>query len=87
MGSAALPYTVRFENVSTATAAAQKIIITQQLDSDLDFRTFRIQEFGFRSFRFNVDGGHPSLTSDSICEMKSASSSTPSPTSTCRRAS
>ncbi|MFO0938840.1 MAG: Ig-like domain-containing protein [Gemmataceae bacterium] len=38
-----LPYTIRFENVSTATAPAQDVVITHQLDADLDWTTF---EFG-----------------------------------------
>ncbi|MBE9168130.1 hypothetical protein IQ238_11585, partial [Pleurocapsales cyanobacterium LEGE 06147] len=43
-----LNYTIRFENdPQLATAPAQIVKITQKLDSDLDFRTFRIGDFGF----------------------------------------
>ncbi|MBW4429181.1 MAG: tandem-95 repeat protein [Nostoc desertorum CM1-VF14] len=43
-----LNYTIRFENdPELATAPAQVVRITQQLDSDLDFRTFRLDDFGF----------------------------------------
>ena len=43
-----LNYTIRFENDPVfATAPAQVVRITQQLDSDLDFRTFRVDDFGF----------------------------------------
>ena len=43
-----LNYTIRFENdPELATAPAQVVRITQQLDSDLDFRTFRVDDFGF----------------------------------------
>ena len=42
-----LPYTIRFENVANASAPAQKVIITDYLDSDLDWSTF---EFGDVSF-------------------------------------
>ncbi|MUG93294.1 hypothetical protein F7734_12990 [Scytonema sp. UIC 10036] len=43
-----LNYTIRFENDPVfATAPAQVVRITQQLDSDLDFRTFRVGDFGF----------------------------------------
>ncbi|MUH00351.1 hypothetical protein F7734_52020 [Scytonema sp. UIC 10036] len=43
-----LNYTIRFENDPIfATAPAQVVRITQQLDSDLDFRTFRVGDFGF----------------------------------------
>ncbi|MBE9171492.1 hypothetical protein IQ238_29745, partial [Pleurocapsales cyanobacterium LEGE 06147] len=43
-----LNYTIRFENdPQLATAPAQLVKITQKLDSDLDFRTFRVGDFGF----------------------------------------
>ncbi|WP_182867972.1 carboxypeptidase regulatory-like domain-containing protein [Rhodopirellula sp. JC639] len=43
-----LGYTIRFENdPELATAPAQVVRITQQLDPDLDFRSFRIGSFGF----------------------------------------
>ena len=43
-----LDYTIRFENdPELANAPAQKVRITQQLDSDLDERTFRVGDFGF----------------------------------------
>src|SRR5690606_22239555 len=41
-----LNYTIRFENDPVfATAPAQVVRITQTLDSDLDFRTFRVGDF------------------------------------------
>lgn len=49
-----LPYTIRFENVDTATAPAQTVTITHPLDPDLDFRTFRLGSFGFGDFIFEV---------------------------------
>jgi subtilase family serine protease len=43
-----LNYTIRFENDPIfATAPAQRIEITQRLDSDLDARSFRLGDFGF----------------------------------------
>jgi Ca2+-binding RTX toxin-like protein len=42
-----LKYTIRFENAITATAPAQQVVITQQLDADLDFRTFRVDDYGW----------------------------------------
>jgi subtilase family serine protease len=48
------PYTINFENVSTATAAAQRIRITDQLDPNLDARTFRLKEIGFGSYRVTI---------------------------------
>ncbi len=44
-------YTIRFENAADATAPAQQVVITQVLDSDLDARTFRIDDFGWGDFR------------------------------------
>lgn len=41
-----LNYTIRFENdPELATAPAQVVRITEQLDADLDFRTFRVGDF------------------------------------------
>ena len=51
-----LGYMIRFENAADATAPAQEVIITQQLDSDLDWRTFRIDDFGFGEQIIEVDG-------------------------------
>ncbi len=45
--SAPYGYTIRFENVDTATAPAKIVTITQQLDSDLDWRSFRLGSFTF----------------------------------------
>lgn len=42
-----LPYIIRFENMADASAPAQRVVITQQLDEDLDFRTFRVTDFGW----------------------------------------
>ncbi|MFN6579144.1 MAG: putative Ig domain-containing protein, partial [Aulosira sp. ZfuVER01] len=49
-----LPYTIRFENQASATAPAQKVTITQPLDTDLDVRTFRLGEFGWSGITFDV---------------------------------
>ncbi|MBU1488095.1 hypothetical protein KKH56_08640, partial [bacterium] len=37
-----LPYTVFFENLDTATAAAQEVLLTDQLDSNLDWSSFAL---------------------------------------------
>lgn len=43
-----MPYTIRFENdKETATAPAATVTITQTLDSDLDWTTFRLGDMGF----------------------------------------
>ena len=40
------PYVIRFENLAAATAAAQTVTVTQQLDADFDFTTFELVSFG-----------------------------------------
>jgi subtilase family serine protease len=50
-----LAYSIYFENdPELATAPAQEISIRQQLDSDLDIRSFRLGSFGFGDHIFNV---------------------------------
>jgi CSLREA domain-containing protein len=47
-GVAPLPYAVFFENVATATAPAQEVVITDQLDvATLDLATFALGPIGF----------------------------------------
>lgn len=52
-----LPYMIRFENASDAGAAAVFVTVTQQLDSDLDWTTFQLGDFGFGSFYIDVPDG------------------------------
>lgn len=50
-----LGYRINFENDSTlATAPAQMVLITQQLDSNVDARAFRLGKFGFGNFTFEI---------------------------------
>ena len=42
-----LPYEVEFENSSTATAPAQRVDISDQLDANLDWSTFQFNGVGF----------------------------------------
>ncbi len=49
-----LPYEILFENESTATAPAQQVIVTQQLDPNLDWGSFRLGSFGFGGMIFQV---------------------------------
>ena len=54
-GPEELGYTIRCENdAEKATAPAQTIRITQQLDEDLDSSTFRLGDFGFGLFFVDV---------------------------------
>jgi hypothetical protein len=49
-----LPYTIRFENQPDATAPVHQLNIVQQLDPDLDWRTFRLGDFGWGDLSFNI---------------------------------
>ncbi|MCA2813573.1 MAG: hypothetical protein IM477_13910, partial [Microcystis sp. M090S1] len=49
-------YTIRFENAATASAPAQEVVITQQLDSDLDWRTFRVDDYGWSGNTYELAG-------------------------------
>ena len=52
---ATLPYKVRFENdPKFATAPAQKVTIDHPLDSTLDLASFRLSDFGFADYVFEV---------------------------------
>jgi len=44
-----IPYTVYFENVPTAEAAALQVVINDPLDANLDWRKFRLGEIAFGS--------------------------------------
>jgi RHS repeat-associated protein len=59
----ALPYQIGFENESDATAPAQVVEVTQQLDPNLDWSTFQLGDFGFGSQAYAVPAG---LTSYSV---------------------
>ncbi|MBM3881033.1 MAG: hypothetical protein FJ387_15150, partial [Verrucomicrobia bacterium] len=59
-GALVLPYTIYFENVRTATAPAQVVVITNQLSDKLDWTTFELGTFGFGGMTFET---HPGLSS------------------------
>ncbi|MBY0524350.1 MAG: pre-peptidase C-terminal domain-containing protein [Gemmataceae bacterium] len=51
-------YRIQFQNdPNLATAPAQEVIITHQLDADLDWSTFQLGSFGFGSLVVNVPEG------------------------------
>ena len=52
-------YKIRFENFINATAPAQKVFITSDLDSDLDYRTFRLGPAGFGNFTYEPSKSSP----------------------------
>jgi RHS repeat-associated protein len=43
----ALPYRIDFENEATATAPAQRVVVTDQLDANFDWTTFALTGVGF----------------------------------------
>lgn len=51
------PYMVLFENKPEATAPAQEVVITQQLDADLDWSSFELGDFGFGDTIIDVPEG------------------------------
>ena len=52
-----LPYFIDFENKPTATAPAQVVVVTQQLDPNLDWTTFQLGNFGFGDTVISVPAG------------------------------
>jgi len=51
------PYRVDFENEPTATAPAQRVDITDQLDPNLDWTTFQLTQVGFGDTIINIPAG------------------------------
>ena len=49
-----LPYQIDFENEPTAGLPAQQVVITQQLDSNLNWQSFRLGSFGFGGTTYTV---------------------------------
>jgi RHS repeat-associated protein len=49
-----LPYIINFENAPTAGGPPQVVIITHQLDADLDLDTFQLDDFGFGELFIDV---------------------------------
>ncbi|MFO1019853.1 MAG: CARDB domain-containing protein [Planctomycetales bacterium] len=53
-----LPYTIRFENDPTkASAPAQEVMITHQLDADLDWSSFELGQIGFGDQVIDIPAG------------------------------
>ena len=45
-----LPYEIAFQNEPNATGSAQVVVISEQLDSNLDWSTFQLGSFGFGQY-------------------------------------
>ena len=52
-------YKTPFENLINTTASTQRVFITSELDSDLDYRTFRLGPFGFGNFTYEPSKSSP----------------------------
>src|SRR5262249_38289153 len=52
-----LSYRVNFENDDEATAPTQRVVVTDQLDADLDWSTLQFTEFGFGDHQFALAAG------------------------------
>ena len=52
-----LPYQIEFENEPNATAPAQIVTITDQLESNLDLSTFELTEIGFGDYLIEIPEG------------------------------
>ncbi|SMD44234.1 gliding motility-associated C-terminal domain-containing protein [Aquiflexum balticum DSM 16537] len=58
-----LPFTIFFENDPVfATAPAQRVVVRQQLDPNLDPASFRLNGFGFQNMTFDVPPGLTNYT-------------------------
>src|SRR5205807_1121524 len=56
-GDSVLPYRVSFENDPTATAPAQRVVVTDPLDPSIDPSTLAFAEVGFGDNRITVPAG------------------------------
>lgn len=59
---AVLPFTIRFENLASATAPAQQILIQTALDPNLDWSSFRLGDIGLGGMRLEPDPRHDSFS-------------------------
>ena len=55
-------YGIEFENKPTATAPAQVVVVTQQLDSNLDWSTFQLGSIAFGDTVIDVPAGQTSFS-------------------------
>lgn len=53
----AILYTVHFENVASASAAAQKVVVTDRLDANLDWSSLELLQINFNKVTIDIPGG------------------------------
>jgi RHS repeat-associated protein len=63
-GDAVFPYRIDFENDARATAPAQRVDVTDQLSSDLDWSTLEFTEVGFHTTLVPVPAGSHSFRTE-----------------------
>jgi RHS repeat-associated protein len=63
-GDTTLQYTIDFENMSTATAAALKVVVTDQLNSNLDWSSMQLISYGFNNTNNGIPGGLQAYTGE-----------------------
>ncbi len=65
VGNTLIPYTILFENKPDASAAAQLVTVTDQLDTThLDLSTFELQSIGFNGLTIDVPPGLQEFTTE-----------------------
>ncbi|MCL5097556.1 MAG: hypothetical protein M1608_08520 [Candidatus Omnitrophica bacterium] len=57
-------YTIDFENLPTVSLPAQSVTVDNQLDPNLDWNTFELQQIGFNQLTINVPPGLQSFTTN-----------------------
>jgi RHS repeat-associated protein len=58
--AAPMPFVIGFENLPSADAPAQVVEVAQQLDTNLDWSTFQLGDFGFGGQVYSVPAGRTS---------------------------
>ena len=61
-----LVYLIRFENKSTASAPAQEVFVTDQLDKNLDWSTLELLSVGFNNIDLPVPPGLDHFTTNTV---------------------
>lgn len=62
VGDHSLGYMIFYENLETATAAAQEVLITDQLDSNLDWTTFQFGDMQVGEKIISIEGGQKNFS-------------------------
>ena len=63
-GQGSFGYLIDFENVATTSAAAQEVLVTDRLSTNLDWSTFELGTIGFNGVTVAVPAGRQSFTTN-----------------------